>query len=81
MPSWDRYFVGRGVAVCFDVGEEATAEKRAKALVAAGARKVVVVRLADAGLEHGEDLTDWFARYDRSALELRDLIRLSGVMS
>jgi hypothetical protein len=79
MPSWDRYFVGRVVAICFDVGEEQAAAKRAQTLSDAGARRVCVVRLADEGMEDGEDLTDWFMKYGCTADELRQLIRESGV--
>jgi hypothetical protein len=74
MPSWDRYFVGRIVAVCFDVGEEQAAAKRAQALSDAGARRVCAVRLADTGMKKGEDITDWFMKYGCTADELESSI-------
>jgi len=50
------------------------AEHRAHEFVAAGAREAWAV---DLGLEKGEDATDWFVKYGRSADDLRRLINSS----
>ena len=54
---WDACFVGRRVAVCFDVGEEKAMRKRVAQLCAAGAR-ASAVRLSRLGGFTGKDLTD-----------------------
>ncbi len=65
---------GRPVAVAYDTGEDEAAERTAARLRAAGGR-ACVVRL---GLpENGDDLTDWFVKYGRTAKELKRLIRAS----
>jgi hypothetical protein len=75
MQSWDRYFCDRVVVICFDVGEAAATGRRAVHLRGVGAKRVIVADLAAAGLGDGEDLTDWFVKYDRSAKDLLGLIR------
>jgi hypothetical protein len=66
---------GRRIAVAYDVGEEAAAERTVAQLRTAGA-KAWVVRL---GLPNeGDDLTDWFVKYGRSADKLLALIRREG---
>ncbi len=63
---------GRRVYVLYDIGEEALASITATQLRAAGARALPV----SLGLPRkGDDLTDWFCTYKRSASELRALIR------
>jgi hypothetical protein len=69
-----RRFEGRRVAVVYDVGEEEAAAKTVEHLRHAGAREAWTVDLARAGLEDGEDLTDWFRTYGRTAGELRELV-------
>ncbi|MDQ3670176.1 MAG: toprim domain-containing protein [Actinomycetota bacterium] len=71
---WDPFVRGRRIAIVYDAGAFAKAEKRAAALVAAGAREAWPLDLAVAGLEHGEDLTDWFVKYGRTRAELADLL-------
>jgi hypothetical protein len=74
-PLADR-FVGIDVAVIYDVG--ANTRRTVERLRAAGAGQVSVVDLATAGLEDGEDMTDWFVSYGRTAADLRRLIRHAG---
>jgi hypothetical protein len=63
---------GRRVAVVYDVGEETAAETTAAKLRAAGS-EAWAVRL---GLpKKGDDLTDWFLKYGRTARELGVLCR------
>lgn len=73
-PEWNVHVVGRRVAVIYDAGAEslALAERRAAEFAAAGAREAWAV---DLGLERGEDVTDWFVTYGRTAEQLRALIR------
>jgi RecA-family ATPase len=68
---WAEHFQDRRVAIVYDVGADGsrTAEK-----LADEAAEVRVVDLARKGLHRGEDLTDWFLRYDYSADDLRRLI-------
>ena len=71
--AWDRFVVGRRVAVAYDVGAEDDARRTVERLREAGARRAWVVPL---GLpEKGDDLTDWWVTYGRTADELLDLIR------
>jgi hypothetical protein len=65
-------FRGRQVAVVYDVGEEAQAWRTVLKLreFKAAAWRVLLRR---AGLRHGEDLTDWFVKYSRTADDLREL--------
>ena len=65
-------FSGKRVAVAFDVGEEALAEIAAAKLVAAGAEAWVVSLPMP---EKGDDLTDWFVKYGRTA---GDLLRVAA---
>lgn len=67
---WCRWFVGRRVAVCFDVGEEVAAARVVTKLRAVGA----VAWAVNLGLGPKEDLTDFFVKHGRTATELRDLI-------
>jgi len=69
---WDALVVGKRIAVVYDVGSLAAATRRAAELRAAGAAEAWPV---DLGLAHGEDLTDWFVKYGRSAERLKRLIR------
>ncbi len=72
--SWNRLIAGRNVVVAYDVGEEAHAERRVKALRDAGAN-AWAVDLGSTGLGEKEDLTDWFVRHGRDADGLRTLAR------
>jgi hypothetical protein len=71
---WDRYARGRRIAVAYDAGSYERCVERAEALLAAGAKEAWPVDLGATGLEHGEDLGDWFVKYGRTAGELRDVI-------
>lgn len=65
-------FSGRRVALIYDVGEEDAAGRNAARLREAGADAFGV------GLplpRRGDDLTDWLVTYERTADDLRDLIR------
>jgi hypothetical protein len=75
---WSRLFRGRSVAVIYDAGAASMplAERRAEVLREAGA-SAWAVDLAQVGLEPGEDLTDWFVTYRRSAGALRKLVARS----
>jgi hypothetical protein len=74
--AWDSLIVGRRVAILYDAGSLALAQRRAEYLVAAGAEDSWAVDLAKAGLEHkGDDLTDWFVKYGHTAGDLLALIR------
>lgn len=74
--SWNRVVVGCRVAVIYDAGEAslAKARKLAEAFRAAGAETAWAVDLGAAGLDDGEDVTDWFVTYGRSREDLRRLI-------
>jgi hypothetical protein len=71
---WSRRFRDRRVAVVFDAGPRCYefACERAEELRAGGAAEAWPVEL---GLAPGEDISDWFAKYRRSATELRRLVR------
>ncbi len=64
------------VDIVFDAGPGPYAEARklVKRLQDGGIQDAFAVRLARAGLEPGEDLTDWFAKYKRTRRDLRRLI-------
>lgn len=68
-------FARMDVTVIYDAGTNTalTVER----LRAAGAGHVHVVDLAAEGLADGEDVTDWFMKYEHTVAELRDLIRRS----
>lgn len=70
---WADRFDGRLVAISFDCDEAGRdgAERVARAL-AGHAREV---RVVDLRLDDGEDLTDWFVKYRRTADDLKKLIR------
>ncbi len=75
--AWDRYLLGHRVAVVYDAGAgslRAAAERAAK-LREAGAEDAWAVALGSAGLQDGEDLTDWFVHHNKTAAELKGLIR------
>jgi hypothetical protein len=76
-PSWDRYLPRRRVAVLYDAGAHSyqLACHRATGLAKAGATDAWAVDLRQAGLDGGEDLTDWFVTYRFSAKKLVRLIR------
>jgi hypothetical protein len=71
-PDWDRHVVRRRVAVLYDAGARSyeRAERRALALVAAGAREAWPVDLTLAGFAKGEDVGDWFVKYRWDAAAL-----------
>lgn len=75
--AWDRYLPGRRVAVVYDAGAGSlgAAAERATKLREAGAEDAWAVALGSAGLRDGEDLTDWFVGHNRTAAELKALIR------
>jgi hypothetical protein len=64
---------GRKVAVAYDVGEEAAAERTVEILLAAGT-EAWVVHLEELGLPDKGDLNDYFRRGGKAG-ELADLIR------
>jgi hypothetical protein len=78
-PEWDRYIAGKCVAVVYDAGPVSfnVAKRRAQEFLAAGAREAWAVDLRLAEMRDGEDITDWFMRYGRSAEELRAFINAS----
>jgi hypothetical protein len=71
---WNVYLVGRQIAVMYDAGSRELATRRALELRMAGARAAWPVDLTRAGFAHGEDVSDWFIKYGRSAGALRRLI-------
>jgi hypothetical protein len=79
--AWSHLFRGRSVAVIYDAGAASMtlAERRAEVLREAGA-SAWAVDLAQVGLKAGEDLTDWFVTYRRSAGALRKLVARSRPM-
>lgn len=79
-PSWDGVVHRKKVVVMYDAGADSLdkARRRAEGFEAAGAARAVPVDLSVAGMGHGEDATDWFVKYGRSADDLRDLIRDAG---
>jgi hypothetical protein len=68
---WSAHFAGRTVAFLYDVGAEVDAHHHAERLrdVAASVR-VVSLPLPN----EGDDVTDWFVQYQRSAGDLRQLV-------
>lgn len=70
---WNQHIRGRRVAVVYDCGADSLgkARRRAEGFAAAGAVEAWAV---DLGLDHGEDVTDYLATYNRSPHELRTLI-------
>jgi RecA-family ATPase len=68
---WGEHFRDRKVAIVYDVGADGSQTAGKLADVAAEVR---VVDLARRGLSNGQDLTDWFLRYDYSTDDLRRLI-------
>jgi hypothetical protein len=71
-PSLVQRLSAQQVAIAYDVGAEVAAERAAERLIAAGGQAVVV----PLGLPNkGDDLTDWFLTYGRTARELVGLIR------
>lgn len=73
---WDRHIVGRSIAVAYDVGAEGAAATTVGRLMAGGAKAAWIVPLGLA--KHGDDLTDWFVTYHRTATDLRRLVRESA---
>jgi len=73
-PDWNRHVIGRQVAVLCDAGSSELAERRARELVAAGARQAWVANLEHEGFAHGEDLTVAVVRYGWTAQDLRNFI-------
>lgn len=73
-PEWDRYVVGRRVAIIYDAGSIEKARRRARELRDAGASDAWAIDLARAGLGEGEDVTDWLVKYGRSRDDLAELI-------
>ncbi|MFY9265628.1 MAG: hypothetical protein WAO61_09420 [Solirubrobacterales bacterium] len=71
-------FRGRSVAVVFDASEDEqrSADRVVERLLIGGA-DAWRVDLRDRGLRDGEDVTDWFVKYGRSARELRRLANVS----
>ncbi|HET7571782.1 MAG TPA: hypothetical protein VFJ77_03835 [Gaiellaceae bacterium] len=71
-PDWDPHVIGRRVAVLYDAGARSyeKAERRAAALVAAGARDSWPVDLTLCGFTKGEDVGDWVCKYRWPAHEL-----------
>jgi hypothetical protein len=65
-------FEGRRVAVVYDTGALGAARRTVERLLAAGAAEAWAVDLALP--EAGDDLTDWFVTYGRSADGLRALL-------
>lgn len=76
---WTEWFANLNVAVIFDCEPNALAAASARGgELGQVARAVKVV---DLGLgEDGEDLTDWFVKYERTAAELRALIKRTPVV-
>jgi hypothetical protein len=72
---WDWAVKDRPVAVIYDAGARAEqqAEVRVAELLRAGA-KAWVVPLSEAGLDDGQDVTDWFVTCERSRVDLLALI-------
>jgi hypothetical protein len=73
-PEWNRWVEGRYVATLYDAGSYALAAKRASEFRSAGAKDAWPVDLSRAGFATGEDVTDWFVKYGRSADDLRQFI-------
>lgn len=75
--AWDGYLPGRRVAVVYDAGAGSlrAAAQRAAKLREAGAEDAWAVALGSAGLHDGEDLTDWFVHHNKTAADLKALIR------
>lgn len=70
---WNIHLRGRDVAITFDcdkAGRESAVRRAGEVVGVARTVKVVNLRLG-----HKEDLTDWFVKYQRTAADLRQLIK------
>jgi hypothetical protein len=72
-PDWNRWIVGRRVAVLYDKGSIALSRKRANEFREAGAANAWAVDWPDY-FNKNEDVGDWFVRYDHNAGDLWKLI-------
>jgi hypothetical protein len=74
---WAWMVKGRRVAVLYDASprEQEQAISRAQELRQQGADDAWAVRLTEAGLSDGEDVTDWFVKYERTPADLLKLIK------
>lgn len=74
---WAWMVKDRRVVVIYDADprEQEQAVSRAAELRRAGAEDAWPVRLSEAGLSGGEDVTDWFVKYGRSRDALLRLIK------
>lgn len=72
LPQWVDHLAGRTVAFLYDVGASAQASQAAETCLP----RCKSVRVVDLRLPYkGNDVTDWFVTYERTATELRQLIR------
>ncbi len=71
-PAWSAALAGRSVAFVYDC-DKAGRDGAAEAAAVVG-RVAKFVRVVDLGLQPGEDLTDWFIKYERSRSDLLGLI-------
>ncbi len=81
LDTWNQHFAGRHVAFLYDVGAEDQALQPATSLAAGVGRRCgpASVRVVRLPLPHkGDDVTDWFVTYRRSATELRQLINAAA---
>jgi hypothetical protein len=76
-PEWNRWVEARQVAVVYDAGSFDLAAIRANDFRANGAKDAWPVDLTRADFAKGEDATDWFVKYGRSAGELANFINES----
>jgi hypothetical protein len=77
--SWDHLLAGKRVAILYDAGASAYSLARSRARQLAGPAgpkgQAWPVDLSRAGLQPGEDLTDYFIKYRHSAGDLLALVR------
>ncbi len=89
-PAWADLFAGRDVVIAYDADEKGlSGAQKAAREIARKARLVRVLRWPEFMLEpegrlpknHGQDLTDWFVRHQKSLAELMDLLATAQVVA
>ncbi len=73
--TWNECLRGRKVAIAYDCQDESRSAARRRAGDLRGF--AAAVKVIDLGLGHKEDITDWFVSYQRTARELRLLIKMT----
>jgi hypothetical protein len=73
-PEWNRYVIGRRVAVLYDAGSVKKAARRAGELRAAGARDAWAASWEREAFAKGEDVTDAVVKHRWSASDVKSFL-------